>query len=57
MTADHTNCMTCVVCHRRLEAGENYLVRFRGGHASAVHQHVCFPPRARRHGAGIHAQR
>jgi hypothetical protein len=45
MTADHTNCLTCAVCHRRLEAGESYLVRFRGGEPSAVHQHLCFPPR------------
>jgi hypothetical protein len=57
MTADHTNCLTCVVCRRRLEAGESYLVRFRGGEPSAVHQHLCFPRRQRRQPALSHAAR
>jgi hypothetical protein len=46
MTADHTNCPTCVVCRRKLAVGESYLVRLQGGRATAVHQHLCFPPRA-----------
>ena len=45
MTADHTHCPTCVVCRRRLEIGEAYLVRYGSGEPRAVHQHVCFPPR------------
>ena len=50
MTADHTHSPTCAVCHRRMAIGESYLVRRRGDKAIAVHQHLCFPPRARRNG-------
>ncbi|MGH2713297.1 MAG: hypothetical protein ACRDM7_05330 [Thermoleophilaceae bacterium] len=48
MTADHTHSPTCAVCHRRIAIGESYLVRVSGGRQTAVHQHVCFPPRAHR---------
>jgi hypothetical protein len=51
MTADQTHTPTCVVCHRRLTAGETYLVRLRRGEPVAVHQHLCFPP-ARKPAAG-----
>jgi hypothetical protein len=50
MTADHTHTPTCAVCHRRMAIGESYLVRRRGDKTTAVHQHLCFPPRARRNG-------
>jgi|Tabmets5t2r1_1033131.scaffolds.fasta_scaffold25609_2 hypothetical protein len=46
MTADHSHSPTCAVCHRRIAVGESYLVRRSGGRSTAVHQHVCFPPRA-----------
>jgi hypothetical protein len=46
MTADRSHSPTCAVCHRRIAAGESYLVRRSGGRATAVHQHLCFPPRA-----------
>jgi hypothetical protein len=46
MTADHTHSPTCAVCHRRITIGESYLVRVNGGRSTAVHQHLCFPPRA-----------
>jgi hypothetical protein len=48
MTADHTHSPTCAVCHRRIQIGESYLMRMSGGRSTAVHQHLCFPPRARR---------
>ena len=48
MTADHTHSPTCAVCHRRMAIGESYLVRRRGDKITAVHQHLCFPPRARK---------
>ena len=47
MTADHTHSPTCTVCHRRMAIGESYLVRRYGSNTTAVHQHLCFPPRAR----------
>ncbi len=46
MTADHTHRPTCAVCHRPIAAGESYLVRRHGERTTAVHQHLCFPPRA-----------
>jgi hypothetical protein len=46
MTADRSHSPTCVVCRRRIAAGESYLVRLGGGRSMAVHQHLCFPPRA-----------
>jgi hypothetical protein len=48
MTADQTHSPTCVVCRRRLAAGESYLVRLRHGEPVAVHQHLCFPPPRKR---------
>jgi hypothetical protein len=48
MTADHTHSPTCAVCHRRMAIGESYLVRRRGDKITAVHQHLCFPPRAQK---------
>jgi hypothetical protein len=50
MTADHTQSPTCAVCHRRIAVGESYLVRRSGGRSTAVHQHLCFPPRAAKRG-------
>jgi hypothetical protein len=50
MTADHAHSPTCAVCHRRIAIGESYLVRLSGRKATAVHQHLCFPPRQRRQG-------
>jgi hypothetical protein len=46
MTATHTQAPTCSVCHRRIAVGESYLVRRQGKTTTAVHQHLCFPPRA-----------
>jgi hypothetical protein len=46
MTADHTHSPTCAVCRRRMAIGESYLVRRYAGRTTAVHQHLCFPPRA-----------
>jgi hypothetical protein len=51
MTADHAHSPTCAVCHRRVAVGESYLVRLNKGKPTAVHQHLCFPPRQRKHGA------
>jgi hypothetical protein len=48
MTATHTHSPTCAVCHRPIAAGESYLARRQGGKTTAVHQHLCFPPRARK---------
>jgi hypothetical protein len=48
MTATHTHSPTCAVCHRPIAAGEPYLARRHGGKTTTVHQHVCFPPRARK---------
>jgi hypothetical protein len=48
MTADHTHSPTCTVCRRRMAIGESYLVRRYAGKTTAVHQHLCFPPRARK---------
>ena len=45
MTADHTHSPTCAVCHRRMAIGESYLMRRYAGMATAVHRHLCFPPR------------
>jgi hypothetical protein len=50
MTADHTHSPTCAVCHRRIAVGESYLVKMTGGRSTAVHQHLCFPPRAVKQG-------
>jgi hypothetical protein len=47
MTANRTHSPTFVVCHRRMAIGESYLVRRYGSKTTAVHQHLCFPPRAR----------
>jgi hypothetical protein len=46
MTATHTHSPTCSVCHRPIAAGESYLARRHGDKTTAVHQHLCFPPRA-----------
>ena len=49
MTATHThNSLTCAVCHRPIAAGESYLARRQDGKTTTVHQHLCFPPRARK---------
>lgn len=53
MTADHSDRPTCVVCHRRLSVGESYLIRFHEGQPTAMHQHLCFPPRARKRDAEL----
>lgn len=45
MTADNHHQPTCIVCQKRMAIGESYLVRLRGGEPTAVHQHLCFPPR------------
>ena len=45
MTATPSDSHVCTVCHRRLSAGDEYLVRLRAGRQTAVHRHVCFPPR------------
>jgi hypothetical protein len=34
----------CQVCHRPLEENDQYLVRFDGHRATAVHRNLCFPP-------------
>jgi hypothetical protein len=34
----------CQVCHRPLEKNDQYLVRFDGQRATAVHRSLCFPP-------------
>jgi hypothetical protein len=34
----------CQVCHRPLEENDQYLVRFDGHRATAVHRSLCFPP-------------
>jgi RNase P subunit RPR2 len=34
----------CQVCHRPLEENDQYLVRFDGQRATAVHRSLCFPP-------------
>ncbi|HEX6582502.1 MAG TPA: hypothetical protein VF056_02795 [Thermoleophilaceae bacterium] len=34
----------CQVCHRPLEESDQYLVRFDGNRATAVHRSLCFPP-------------
>jgi hypothetical protein len=34
----------CQVCHRPLEESDQYLVRFCGNRATAVHRSLCFPP-------------
>jgi hypothetical protein len=51
MTATHTHSPTCAVCHRPIAAGESYLARRQGGKTTTVHQHLCFPPRARKRDA------
>jgi len=43
MTADQTHSPTCVVCRRRLAAGESYLVRLRKGQPVAVHPAPVLP--------------
>lgn len=48
MTGDDTDRPTCAVCRRRIGVEESYLVRFRDGQRSAIHHHLCFPPRARK---------
>jgi hypothetical protein len=48
MTATHTHSLTCAVCHRPIAAGESYLARRQDGKTTTVHQHLCFPPRARK---------
>ena len=50
MTGDDTDRPTCVVCRRRIAAKESYLIRLRDGQRSAMHKHLCFPPRARKRG-------
>jgi hypothetical protein len=34
----------CKVCRRPLDESDQYLVRFDGPRASAVHRSLCFPP-------------
>jgi hypothetical protein len=34
----------CQVCQRPLEENDQYLVRFDGHRATAVHRSLCFPP-------------
>jgi hypothetical protein len=51
MTATHTHRPTCSVCHRPIAAGESYLARRHGDKTTAVHQHLCFPPRASKQNA------
>jgi len=34
----------CKVCHRPLHETDQYLIRFDGSHATAVHRSLCFPP-------------
>ena len=34
----------CQVCRRPLEENDQYLVRFDGHRATAVHRSLCFPP-------------
>jgi hypothetical protein len=46
MTATQTHSLTCAVCHRPIAPGESYLARGHGDKTTAVHQHLCFPPRA-----------
>jgi hypothetical protein len=48
MTATHTHRPICAVCHRPIGSGESYLARRQGGKTTTVHQHLCFPPRARK---------
>jgi hypothetical protein len=48
MTATHTHSPICAVCHRQIAAGESYLARRQGGTTTAVHHHLCFPPRAQK---------
>jgi hypothetical protein len=38
----------CIVCRRPLSHADDYLVRLRAGRQTAVHRHVCFPPRDER---------
>jgi hypothetical protein len=35
---------TCQVCHQPLAENDQYLVRFDGHRATAVHRSLCFPP-------------
>ena len=44
MTASQSESLVCIVCRKRLESGEEYLVRVRAGRPSTVHRHLCFPP-------------
>jgi hypothetical protein len=44
MTARNIDSLTCIVCRKQLEQGEEYLVRMREGRTSTVHRHLCFPP-------------
>ena len=48
MTGDDNDRPTCVVFRRRIAVEESYLIRFRDGQRSVMHQHLCFPPRARK---------
>jgi hypothetical protein len=34
----------CMVCHRPLHEGEQYLVRNTGARMTVVHRSLCFPP-------------
>jgi hypothetical protein len=34
----------CKVCHRPLHETDQYLIRFDGPRATAVHRSLCFPP-------------
>ena len=34
----------CKVCRRPLDENDQYLVRFDGPRATAVHRSLCFPP-------------
>jgi hypothetical protein len=44
MTASKSESLTCIVCRKQLENGEEYLVRMRDGRTTTVHRHLCFPP-------------
>jgi len=36
--------LVCNVCHRPLQASDQYLVRFDAQGTTAVHRNLCFPP-------------
>ena len=36
--------LVCNVCHRPLQASDQYLVRFESQGTTVVHRSLCFPP-------------